>query len=49
MVHLYKILNGKYGDYYISYNKVHRLKTLDKNNIKYNIILINDNKYIEFK
>ncbi|MBO7732072.1 MAG: hypothetical protein J6S67_05955 [Methanobrevibacter sp.] len=48
MVHLYEILNDKYGDYYVSYNKKHRLKTLDKNGIKYQIVNVFEKRYIQF-
>lgn len=79
MVSLYEVLNDKYGDYYISYGKKHRIKTIDKNNekiqndidklysvsfrdgmvysymkrledmlVKYQIVNINDKRYIQF-
>ncbi len=76
MVNLYEILKDKNGLYYVSYNKKHRIKTLENKNkkllkylqelknyninneyineikekyfIKYNIIELNDKKYIQF-
>ena len=32
MVSLYEVLTDKYGDYYVSYGKKHRIKTIDKKN-----------------
>jgi hypothetical protein len=32
MVSLYEVFKDKYGDYYISNGKKHRIKTIDKNN-----------------
>ena len=34
MVSLYEILTDKYGDYYLSYGKKHRIETLWKKNEK---------------
>lgn len=34
MVSLYEVLTDKYGDYYVSYGKKHRIKTLEKKNKK---------------
>lgn len=34
MVSLYEIFKDKYGEYYISYDKKHRIKTLEKKNEK---------------
>ena len=35
MKSVYFIEKDKYGEYFISYGKKRRLKTIDKNNIKY--------------
>lgn len=32
MVSIYEVLTDKYGDYYVSYGKKHRIKTIDKKN-----------------
>jgi len=76
VISIYEILEDKNGFYYISYNKKHRIKTLENKNkkllkhlqelknynidnsyineikekhfIKYNIITLNDKKYIQF-
>lgn len=32
MISIYEIFKDKYGEYYISYGKKHRIKTLEKKN-----------------
>lgn len=32
MIDLYEVLTDKYGEYYVSYGKKHRIKTLKKKN-----------------
>lgn len=39
MVSLYEIFKDKYGEYYISYGKKHRIKTLEKKNNKIDEII----------
>lgn len=39
MVSLYEILTDKYGEYYISYGKKNRIKTLKKHNNKIDNII----------
>lgn len=34
MISIYEVFTDKYGDYYVSYNKKHRIKTIEKNNEK---------------
>lgn len=52
MVSLYEILEDKYGEYYISYGKKHRLNTLFKKNkdtiLKMNKV-IQEDYYLEDK
>lgn len=44
MISIYLLEEDKYGKYFTCYGKKKRLKTLDKNNIKY---IVNEN-YIVF-
>ena len=41
MISIYEVLTDKYGEYYISYEKKHRIKTLENKNKKIKDSIIN--------